>query len=135
MKLLSKEKVLSLRMNGINESVFKHGDTFRVKTTIDIPKSLINAFVSKAKKEHDTDPRENWSDIDLAEIFVKYISANFINIESLPVDAILGEPAKTPNEITTDVQPTEIENIEPINTKIENETELAPSAEIQIEQQ
>lgn len=105
--LKSKEQVVADKMGSINESVFKMGDVYKVKTTIDIPKSLINAFVSKSKKEHNVDPRENWSDVDLAEMFANYIIANFVTIESLPVNAILGEPAKAAGEVQTDVQPAE----------------------------
>lgn len=89
--LLTKEEILATRMGALNENVYKMGDIYKVKTTIDIPKSLINAFVSKAKKEHDVDPREDWSDKDLAELFISYIAATYVNIESLPVDAIIGE--------------------------------------------
>jgi hypothetical protein len=105
--LKSKDQVLAEKIGSVHESVTKMGDVWQVKALIDIPKSLINAFVSKAKKDHNVDPRENWSDTDLAELFVKYISANFVNIDSLPVTAILGEPAKATGEIKTDVQPAE----------------------------
>jgi len=105
--LKSKEQIVAEKLGSVNESVFKMGDTYKVKTTIDVPKSLINAFVSKAKKDHDIDPRENWSDVDLAEMFVNYVSATFVNIESLPVNAILGEKAKTPGEVSADVAPAE----------------------------
>jgi hypothetical protein len=106
--LKSKEQIVAEKLGSVNESVFKMGDTYKVKTTIDIPKSLINAFVSKAKKDHDIDPRENWSDVDLAEMFVNYINATFVNIESLPVNAILGEKAKAPGEVSTEVAPAEV---------------------------
>lgn len=132
--LKSKEQLVSEKLGSVNESVFKMGDVYKVKTIIDIPKSLINAFVSKAKKDHDIDPRENWSDVDLAEMFVNYIAANFVNIESLPVTAILGEKPST--EIQTDVQPTDVatpavqeEPAAPIQEPIVVPGE--PSAEIQ----
>lgn len=89
--LLTREEILATNMGALNENVYKMGDIYKVKTVIDVPKSLINAFVSKAKKEHDVDPREDWSDKDLAELFVKYIMSTYVNIESLPVDAIIGE--------------------------------------------
>lgn len=141
--LKSKEEVLKERMNAIHESVFKMGDLYKVRTTVDIPKSMINAFVSKAKKEHGVDPRENWSDTELSEMFVSYIMANFVNIESLPVNAILGEPTKTPGEIETDITPeeTEVETETNIQTDVtpdnntnglEDETGDMPTGEIEI---
>lgn len=135
--LKNKEQVIAEKLGSVNESVFKMGDIYKVKATIDVPRSLINAFVSKAKKDHDIDPRENWSDVDLAEMFVNYISATFVNIESLPVNAILGEKAKTPGEVQTEVNPAEaitpvpaVEETpvqpEPVQTATDE-----PSAEIQ----
>lgn len=137
--LKKKEQVISDRLNSIHESVFKMGDLYKVRTNIDVPKSLINAFVSKAKKEHGMDPRENWSDTELAEMFISYITANFINIESLPVDAILGEKTENPNEMSTEI--TSEENFEETpNDSIETSNELdnmnsnenTPSGEIEM---
>jgi hypothetical protein len=129
--LKTKEQVISERLNSIHESVFKMGDLYKVRTSIDIPKSLINAFVSKAKKEQGTDPRENWSDIELAEMLVSYVTTNFINIESLPVNTILGEPTKAPGEASTEITSDEVDDVEndqnfdePI---ISTETPLTPS--------
>jgi hypothetical protein len=109
MSLKSKEQVVLEKLGSITESVYKMGDLYKVKTVIDIPKSLVNAFVSKAKKENGVDPKENWSDVDLAEMFVEYIKATFLTVESLPVSSILGESTKTPGEVQTDVQAQEVE--------------------------
>lgn len=105
--LKSKQQVVNDKLASVHESVFKQGDVYKVRTTIDVPKSLINAFVSKAKKEHNIDARENWSDMELAEMFISYITANFVNIDTLPVTQIIGEPTKAEGEVKTDVQPTE----------------------------
>lgn len=122
--LKTKEQVLLERLGSVNESVFKMGDTYKVKTTIDIPKSLINQFVSKAKKENNIDARENWSDTDLAEMFVNYICANYLNSESLPVTSILGESSESNQSqtIETTVAPEEVNQAvseEPIQEPIE----------------
>lgn len=100
--LKNKSEIVTGQIGSIHESVYKMGDMFKVRTVIDIPKSLINAFVSKAKKEHGIDAKENWSDIELAEMFVKYITTNFMNVESLPVNAILGDIPE--NEVSTEIQ-------------------------------
>jgi len=122
--LKNKDRVIAEKLGSVNESVFKMGDIYKVKATIDIPKSLINAFVSKAKKDHDIDPKENWSDVDLAEMFVSYINATFVNIQSLPVNAILGEKAKTPGEVQTEVNPAEA--ITPVPTVEETPVQPEP---------
>lgn len=109
--LKSKENVVSDRLGSVHEAVFKMGDVYKVKTTIEIPKSVINAFVSKAKKENGVDPRENWSDTDLAELFVDYISTNFMNIESLPINSILGTNSDTnTNDASATLEPEELED-------------------------
>jgi hypothetical protein len=105
--LKSKEQIVAERSGSVMEAT-KYGDTWKVKALVDVPKSLINAFVSKAKKENDIDPRETWGDEDLAQLFVNYVMATFVNIESLPVTAILGDKAKSTGEVSTDVQPQEM---------------------------
>ncbi len=124
--LKSKEEIVAQQKGSIYESVTKRGDIWQVKTTFDIPRSLVNAFVSKAKKEHGVDPRETWSDKDLAELFVKYISSTFTNIESLPVKAILGDDVETEGEASSDVQPEEsnepvTQTEEPAQTEVQGE--------------
>jgi len=104
--LKTREQLIEQKLGSLHESVFKHGDVYKVKTVIEVPKSVINQFVSKAKKENDIDPRENWSDVDLAEMIVNYVAANFITVESLPVSEILGEKVTEPNSAT--ITPEEI---------------------------
>jgi len=104
--LKNREQLIEQKLGSLHESVFKHGDVYKVKTIIEVPKSVINQFVSKAKKENDIDPRENWSDVDLAEMIVNYVAANFITVESLPVAEILGEKVSDANSAT--IEPEEI---------------------------
>lgn len=122
MKLKNKYDVYLDSLSNIHESVFKIGDNYKVKTTIDIPKSLINSFVSRAKKTLSIDPRENWSDTDLAEMFVTYITTHFMNIESLPTDAILGEPDKTKEEVSTSVETVDDNDNKTIEAESDEET-------------
>ena len=96
--LKTREQIVAERLGAINEDVIKKGDIYQVKARVDVPKSLINAFVSKCKKEFDIDPREDWSDKEFAELFVDYITKTFLNIDSIPVDAIIGETEKKEGE-------------------------------------
>lgn len=130
MKLKSRAQVLQERLGSVNESVFKIGDVYKVKTLVEVPKSIINAFVSKAKKEQDVDPREMWSDTDLAEIFVNYVTSTFLNIDSIPVDAIMGE--KSP-EVQAQGQPAP-PITEPVQTPPVQDTQTPPiQGTVQIE--
>lgn len=106
--LRTKEQVNNMVANSLHESVRKKGDVWEVKSFIEVPKSLINAFVSKAKKESNVDPRENYSDTDLAEMFVSFITTNFMNVESLPVNKLLGETETTSTEVKTEITPEEV---------------------------
>jgi hypothetical protein len=103
----TKEEILKMKLGSVYESVFKQGDVYKVKAIFDIPKSLINAFVSKSKKEKNVDPRENWSDTDIAEMLVKFITDTYLNIDSIPVSAVLGDSDQTKGEVQTQVQPNE----------------------------
>lgn len=137
--LKTREQILASIKGSVNESTFKIGDIFKVKPIVDVPKSLINAFVSKAKKEQDVDPRENWSDTDLAELMVNYIVSTFMNVDSIPVEAIMGDkkpaasiqvqepaqaivqPAQTSQPVQAAQEETKIANI-PAQLQVEGKT-------------
>jgi hypothetical protein len=125
--LKSKDRIVAERLGSVNEAARKHGDTWKV--SINIPRSLINAFVSKAKKDYNIDPREQWSDMDLAEFIASYVESTFINIDSLPVQKILGDLEKTPGEVKTMVQPTEMPPVQPDAQPITPQAEPQPVAQ------
>lgn len=131
--MLTKAQVIAQRSGALNESTFKMGDLYRSKVIIDVPRSLINAFVSKAKKENGIDARETWSDIDIAELMIEYMKATYLNVESMSVTNILGEQTKTPGDVQTDIQPEE--NVqEPIQAQepVQAQTQTQPQ-EVQTE--
>lgn len=138
--LKTKEQVILERTNSVYESVHKMGDEYRVNGVI-IPKSLINSFVSKAKKEYDIDAKENFSEIDLAQMLVDYVMKNYLEIDSLPVKTILGKDNGEDNKIqteiteeeTTFVQPEDQTQIDDIDTQEIPGDDETPSAEIQTE--
>lgn len=122
--LKTREQIAAERLGAVNESVFKIGDVYKVKPIVDIPKSLINAFVSKAKKEQDVDPRENWSDTDIAELMVNYVVATFMNIDSIPVEAIMGD--KKPKDITVS-EPVQAQPVQPAQTTQLAQNDVQPA--------
>jgi len=136
----SKNEVLEGRKNSIYESIHKMGDEYRVNGVI-VPKSIINQFVSKAKKEYSIDAKENFAEIDLAQMFVDYIMKNYLNTDSLPVKTILGIESEDGN---TDAIQDEVELGEENFETPEEQTEVelgeenieddeTPSSEIQME--
>ncbi len=127
----TKEEILKIKLGSVYESVFKQGDVYKVKAIFDIPKSLINGFVSKSKKEKNVDPRENWSDTDIAEMLVKFITDTYLNIDSIPVSAVLGDSEQTKGEVQTQVEPTQpAQPAQPVQNTQSTVTQTQPSPEV-----
>lgn len=88
----------------VRESVIMRVDnTFKVKSTADVPQSLINAYVKKVKEETGKELRDFFSDMDIAEALIKYVTDNNLNIENIPAGALLGEnSAKAEDDLNTE---------------------------------
>lgn len=134
--LKSKEQVIAESLGGIYENTNLMDGVYYVKLVpgIAIPKSLINAFISKAKKENNIDPRDNWGDTDLAELLANYLVNNFVAIESFPVDKILGEKTK---DIQTDIQPQEVvqpQAVIPVQEPVQTQ-QIQPVQEVPVQTQ
>jgi hypothetical protein len=106
MKHLRKfEKYTNLRKKDqiIKESVLQVNDIYKVRTFIDIPQSLINAYVKKVKDTTGKNLRQFFGDVDIAEEVVKYINTNFLNVDQIPAGALMGD-AQSQGETQTDSQ-------------------------------
>ena len=66
----------------------------RVPMMVDVPVSLLKAFATKVKNETTQDIHNQWSDSLLSDEIAKYVIANFMNIENLPVSIITGSKAQ-----------------------------------------
>lgn len=109
--LKTKEQLVGERLGSVTEA-YKIGDTYMIK--LSIPKTIVNGFISKAKKEG-IETKENFSDSDIAELIAAYVANTFINVDSLPVAGVLGDSDK--KEVRADVQPTEVPqpmNVQPV---------------------
>jgi hypothetical protein len=80
------------RQDIIKESVIQVDDLYKVRTTVDIPQSLINAYVKKVKENSGKNLRQYFGDVDIAEEIVKYLTVSGLDIEKIPGNAILGGP-------------------------------------------
>lgn len=98
----TKEEVLLERKNSIYESVHKMGDEYRINGIM-IPKNVVNQFISKAKKDYNIDAKENFSEIDLAQMLVDFVIKNYLNADSLPVKTILGIEGEDEDVVTDEV--------------------------------
>ena len=75
----------------IKESVLQVNDIYKVRTMIDIPQSMINAYVKKVKDNTGKNLRQFFGDVDIAEEVVKYITQNFLNVDQIPAGALTGD--------------------------------------------
>jgi len=104
----------------IMEAVFQVNDIYKVKTTIDIPQSLINAYVKKVKDNTGKNLRQFFGDMDIAEEIVKFVAQTGLDADTLSPNALVGggqeqsqtqgqgqmEPqAQTQGQVQTQVQP------------------------------
>jgi hypothetical protein len=74
----------------IKESVLQVNDIYKVKTMIDIPQSLINAYVKKVKDTTGKNLRTFFGDVDIAEEIVKFINMDNLDVEKIPGGALMG---------------------------------------------
>jgi hypothetical protein len=74
----------------IKEAVLQVNDIYKVKTMVDIPQSLINAYVKKVKDSTGNNLRQFFGDVDIAEEIIKYINLNNLDIEKIPASALMG---------------------------------------------
>ena len=84
-------RVKKRREELIKESVLQVNDLYKVRTLIDIPQSLINAYVKKVKDVTGKNIKQFFGDVDIAEEIVKWVTLNFINVDQIPAGALTGD--------------------------------------------
>jgi hypothetical protein len=84
------KKVSKDKTPNINENVFQVEDTYKVRTTIDVPKSLINAYSKKVKDETGEDLKKLFGDFDIAEELVKHVAKKFLDNDIISSRALIG---------------------------------------------
>jgi len=119
----------SKREEIIKESVFQVNDIYKVKTMIDIPQSLINAYVKKVKDTTGKNLRQFFGDVDIAEEIVKYINMNNLYVEKIPGGALMGGQAQAQS---TQAQPQAQTEAQPqAQSQAQPQVEAQPQAEVQ----
>jgi hypothetical protein len=105
-KAFEKFRIQKNREEIIKESVFQVNDLYKVKTMIDLPQSLINAYVKKVKDTTGKNLRQFFGDVDIAEEIIKYVTTTFLDIDKIPGGAIMGgqTQAQTQGEGQVQVQ-------------------------------
>lgn len=76
----------------INEQTLNIDNDIMVVANIRIPRSVVNGYAKKVKDLTGKDLKDIFGESAIAEEIVKYISSNFINVDSIPVNALIGGP-------------------------------------------
>jgi hypothetical protein len=123
----------------IKESVLQVNDIYKVRTFVDIPQSLINSYVKKVKDTAGKNLRQFFGDVDIAEEIVKYINLNFLNVDKIPAEALMGgkdesQPATQPSETETETTEEPVESTETTEDPVaEAEPEIKVETEVETE--
>ena len=121
----------------VTEGAQLFDDNWKVRTRVEIPTSLINAYVKKVQAETGEDPRKKWSEQELAEEITKYVSTAFMSVENLPssiVSAIEQQPqVQTQEEMPVDAEvQTQIEEPEvQVEEAPEGQEIIQPQGQVQ----
>ena len=109
----------------IKESVLQVNDIYKVKTMIDIPQSLINAYVKKVKDTTGKNLRTFFGDVDIAEEIVKFINMDNLDVEKIPGGALMGG-----GQAQTQTQPEAQPQVQ-VEAQPQAQTQEAPQAQAQ----
>ena len=125
-KAFEKFRIQKNREEIIKESVFQVNDLYKVKTMIDLPQSLINAYVKKVKDTTGKNLRQFFGDVDIAEEIIKYVTTTFLDIDKIPGGAIMGGQTQAQTQGQGQVQ---------VQTEPQAQTEPQVQAQVQTETQ
>jgi len=109
----------------IKESVLQVNDIYKVKTMIDIPQSLINAYVKKVKDTTGKNLRTFFGDVDIAEEIVKFINMDNLDVDKIPGGALMGG-----GQSQTQTQPQAQPQVQ-VEAQPQAQTQEAPQAQAQ----
>lgn len=112
----------------ITEGAQLFDSTWKVRTRVEVPQSLVNSFIKKVKDESGEDCRKKWSEQELAEEITKYVTSSFLTIENLPVSIVTSATAE-PKVQTQEEMPTETQVQAPVEGEGEVKVEVQPAPE------
>jgi hypothetical protein len=121
----------------IKESVLQVDDVYKVKSTIDIPQSLINAYVKKVKDNTGKNLRQFFGDMDIAEEIVKYLAQSGLDADKISPNALVGG-GQTQTQAQPQAQPqaqTQTQGEGQVQVQTQSEPQSQPQAQAQGEGQ
>jgi len=109
----------------VNEGAQLYDDVWKSRMRVEVPVSLINAYVKKVQSETGEDPRKRWSEQEIAEEISNYVTTAFMTVENLPT-SIIASGQKSPTVQTQEEMPVE--------TQVQTQTEI-PAQETPVQGQ
>jgi hypothetical protein len=91
------------KLQKINEAAFKVGDDYKVKITIDVPVSLVKAYIEKVSQETGRNALDNFSETEIAEQMVQHTLKHNLHLDSIPASVTVGD-SLAQEELTADQQ-------------------------------
>jgi len=112
----------------VTEGAQLFDDSWKVRTRVEIPTSLINAYVKKVQAETGEDPRKKWSEQELAEEITRYVSTAFLTVENLP-SSIVSNIEQKPQVQVQEEMPEETQVQSQVQPEVQVEVEEAPQGQ------
>jgi hypothetical protein len=79
----------------ISENVMPNGDSYDVTKSIELPKSVVKAYIKKIKDESGKNAAEFFAETTIAEKMIDYIISTYLNVENLPSSVLFGDYMNT----------------------------------------
>lgn len=111
---------LKRRFEKVNEAVVQFDDKYKVGG-IEVSQSLINSYVKKVKTDANRNLRQLYSDMEIAELLVKYVADQKLDPDKIPATALLGGDPSMEDDIDMD----SIQNSDVSDDSIQKEPEAA----------
>lgn len=118
----------------INEKTLNIDNDIMVVANIRIPRSVVNGYIKKVKDLTGQDLKDTFGESVIAEEIVKYISTAFINVDSIPVNALIGGPdPQAQTQATQDIPQGEaqVQVQEPAAAQAEPQAQVQVQAPVQ----
>jgi len=105
----SKEfKSLKDKIGMVKEDVTIMGSDFIVRPSINIPGSLVSAYMKKVKDETGEKLEDRFGKNQIAELLVSYLAESFLSIENFPTSIVTGTAStqvQPQTQVQTQLQP------------------------------
>lgn len=123
----------------IVEAAQMFDDVWKVRTSVEIPNSLLNAYKKKVLSETGRETKVSLSEQELVEEITKYVSTAFLTIENLPTSIVVptsstpqvqGDDMPVDAQVQGQVQPEVKIEEAPMGQEVQGQGQVQPAQEI-----